>query len=462
MEKYTVQHPKVTIIGAGSLSLIRKAIWQMIDSKHLNSGTLALVDKNQETVEKISILAKKIAAHCGVKLTVETATNARDVLPGSDFIILSFANRPIYFKEIDSRIALKYGIRVNSGDTIGPGGVFRALREIPIVLQYCRDIEELCPEAWIINFVNPSMTIGMAIRNTMPNLKFMSICSLLHMLQIKKASAFRAGIIPHEDAWTPDLDEKFKIQVAGPNHFTWVLKAEYEAKDVMPLIAEKMRKQGEEELKHDSDKGAFDYRKAIGYELYKAFGSLPAYPGYAMEYVPFWQGKGIVPEAIPPIQLYTQEEKETKSAEMWKQIDDFNNGTIPIDDYMTSFGPDIATDIIESMWGGLNKPYYLMITNNGSVSNMPDDSFLELLCDANMKGITPRPVGKAPIGLRGMWQEILDTHELTALAAVTHDRDLVYRALVCDPLISSLADSKAIMDELFTLERDALPEEWYK
>jgi alpha-galactosidase len=93
---------------------------------------------------------------------------------------------------------------------------------------------------------------------------------------------------------------------------------------------------------------------------------------------------------------------------------------------------------------------------------MPDDAFLEVLCDVDMSGPKPRPIGAAPVGLRGLWQQVLDTHELTAQAAVSGDRDVLLRAFVCDPLVSTLPDARAIIGELLAAERDALPDYWFK
>ena len=112
---------------------------------------------------------------------------------------------------------------------------------------------------------------------------------------------------------------------------------------------------------------------------------------------------------------------------------------------MTTFGPDHATDIIETMVGGLDKPFYVNTFNRGAVTNMADDAFLELLCDVDADGPRPQPVGEMPRGLRGLQEQVLDTHELTAEAVVTCDRRLLRRAMLTDPLVSSLADADAIL-----------------
>ena len=150
MSKAVISHPKVVVIGAGSLFFGRQSIWQMVHSPHLNKGTLALVDTDGERLEKMSRLAERRVAKNGVPLILEASTERKDVLSGSDFVVLSFADRSVKFRGIDCEVSEKYGIRMCSGDTIGPGGIFRAMREFPVILECARDIEFLCPDAWVI------------------------------------------------------------------------------------------------------------------------------------------------------------------------------------------------------------------------------------------------------------------------------------------------------------------------
>jgi alpha-galactosidase len=146
---------------------------------------------------------------------------------------------------------------------------------------------------------------------------------------------------------------------------------------------------------------------------------------------------------------------------MWIQVDDFNTGALPITEYKTKFGPDHATDIVEAMWAGLHKPFFINTANGATVPNLPADAFLEMLCDVDMNGPRPRQIGPAPVGLRGLWQQVLDAHELSTEAAVTGRRDLLRRAMLTDPLVSCIADAEKIVDELLQAERDALPNYWF-
>jgi len=455
-----IQRPKVVLIGAGSLFFGRQAIWQMAHSEHLRTGTLSLVDVNAAHLARMKTLADKVVAHTGAPLKIEASLEGRDVLSGADFVVLSFADHSVKYRGLDCAVALKYGIRMCSGDTIGPGGIMRTLREFPRILAYCRDIEDLCPDAWVVNYINPTAANGLGLRLFAPNLKSFALCDGLHMPHVKRAYARRAGIIADDSEWNDEIDAAFDFRIAGPNHFTWLIKAVYEGRDVAPAIAEELKQRAACETVGGDTGAKARFNALITYSLYEAFGKVPTCTGHTKEYVRFWQGLGKTPEPVPPLSIWETAARYERHADMWNEVDAYVLGAAPIEEFMKKTGPDHATDIIEAMWGGLGKPFFVNTANSGAVPNMPDDAFLEILCDVGMDAVTPRPVGNAPVGLRGLWQQVLDTHELTARAAVECDRDLLYRAFLCDPLVSSPADSRAMIEELLEAEADVLPEKW--
>ena len=456
----TVQHPKVVVIGAGSLFFGRQAVWQMVHSPILNTGTLALVDTDPARLDKMAALAEKVIAHNGVPLALEAANDWRDVLPGADFVVLSFANQTVKYRGIDCLLSEKYGIRMCSGDTIGPGGIFRAMREFPQILQAARDVRELCPDAWVINYINPSTVHGIGLRRYAPDLKSFALCDSLHMPHVKRRYAQRAGIIAAAGDFTPAVDAAFDMRIAGVNHFTWMLKAEYEGRDVMPAIAASIAQDAATES-DGGDVGAKAlFNNTIGHMLYDVFGAVPVCVAHTKEYVPYFQGLGKLPERVPPLSIWETEARYDRHDEMWRQVDGFVSGATPIEEFDHIMGPDHATDIIENMVGNLGKPFYVNTANHGAVTNMADDAFLELLCDIDMDGPRPRPVGEMPRGLRGLQETVLDTHELTAEAVATCDMTLLRRAMLTDPLVNSMADADALIKELMAAERDAIGECW--
>ncbi|MEZ4736119.1 MAG: hypothetical protein R3E79_54215 [Caldilineaceae bacterium] len=458
-----IQHPKVVVIGAGSLFFGRQAIWQMIHSPHLNTGTLALVDTDAERLDQLATLARMVVQETGVDLQIEAANDWKDVLSGADFVVLSFANQTVKYRGIDCTISAKYGVRMCSGDTIGPGGIFRAMREFPLILECAKDIEQICPDAWVINYINPSAVHGIGLKRFAPQLKSLALCDSLHMPHIKRRYAVRAGLVKEVTAYDESIDQAFDMRIAGVNHFTWMLKAEYNGRNVMPAIAESIHQDAEQELDHSGGNQSSKsiYNQTIAHSLYEIFGYIPVCVAHTKEYIAYWQGLGKLPERVPPLSIFDIEERYDRHDAMWQQVDAFVTGQTAISTYMQTFGPDHATDIIENMVGNLGKPFYINTLNNGAVTNMADDAFLELLCDIDMDGPRPRPVGQMPRGIRAMQEIILDTHELTAEAVAKCDYGLLRRAMLTDPLINSIADADAILQELLALERDALPACWY-
>jgi alpha-galactosidase/6-phospho-beta-glucosidase family protein len=455
------QHPKMVLLGAGSLFFGRQAIWQMVHSPHLNTGTLALVDTDEKRLNAMATLANKVVAHEGVPLAVEASTKRKDVLPGADFVVLSFAVDTVQYRGLDCEISAKYGVRMCSGDSIGPGGIFRTMRELPAILDCARDVEALCPDAWLINYINPSAINGIALRRYAPQVKSFALCDGLHMPHVKRRYAQRAGILSGGSGYTGEIAAAFDMRIAGVNHFTWMLKAKYEGRDVMPAIAESIRREAATETDGGDQGAKAKFNARIGYALYEAFGYVPTCVAHTKEYLPFWQGRGVLKDAIPPLTLWETEPRYRQHAAMWQQVDDFNSGAFPIGDYMTTFGPDHATDIIENMVGSLGKPFFINTANNGAVPNMAGDAFLELLCDVDMGGPRPLPVGDMPPGLHGLQRLVLDAHELTAEAVARCDYSLLRRAMLVDPLITSIADADAILKELLEAERSVLPGCWF-
>ena len=171
---------KVVVIGAGSYFFGKPVIYKMATSPILAGGTLALVDTDEKVLDTMMHLARRVFAQtkCGVKLI--GSTDRRKVMKDADFLVLSFSDRNAYFRGLDTEIAAQHGIRMCSSDTIGPGGIFRALREVPHALAMARDAARLAPDAWVINFVNPTAVLGIALKRYAPGVKTFALCDGHH------------------------------------------------------------------------------------------------------------------------------------------------------------------------------------------------------------------------------------------------------------------------------------------
>ena len=455
-----MEGPKVVVIGAGSLFFGRQALWQMLHSEVLQTGTLAYVDIDAGRQEKMMGLARLMIDHLDSPLKLEGSTDRRGVLTGADFVVLTFARDGVKYRGIDCEISEKYGVRMCSGDTIGPGGIFRSLRELPVIIEVARDVEELCPDAWVINYINPTAVNGIGLMRFAPQVKSFALCDGHHMPGQKRKWLRRTGIVESADEVTPEMMDKLDMRIGGVNHFTWILSATYDGEDLMPRIRAYMERMAADEADEGHSKGRFN--NSYGLELWDLFGACPDCMGHTKEYVPYWQGHSVAEDRLPPLSVFDAELRQERHDAMWTEIDDYLTGNIDPGQFMDDFGPDHATDVIESMWGGLGKPFYINGPNRGAVPNMDDDAFFELLCEVDIDGFSPMPVGELPPGLRALQQQVLETHELTAEAAVTCDRALLRRAMMLDPIVNSAADGDRIIEELLDAEREALPDGWFE
>jgi len=452
--------PKVVVIGAGSLFFGRQSLWNMLHSEVLREGTLGYVDIDKSRCDRMVKLAEIMIDHLKSPLKVEGSTDRRDVLPGADFVVLSFANDGVKYRGIDCEISKKYGVLMCSGDTIGPGGIFRAARELPEILRVAGDVKELCPDAWVINYINPTTVNGIGLMRHAPKLKSFAMCDSRHMPMERHNYMVKAGVVPDGESITPEIEADFDLQIAGINHFPWLLKCTYKGEDRTPVIRKKIEEAAAAETDEGHSKSRFNNSYAL--TLWDIFGCCPTNLGHTKEYVPYWQGKNVAPSKLPPLTVFDAPTRQLRHDAMWEEVDNYISGALAPHHFMANHSQDHATDVIACMWGKLGKPYTVSSPNRGAVTNMDDDAFLELLCDIDMNGPVPRPVGAFPVGIRALEQQVLETHELTVEAIVNCDRALLRRAMCLDPIVNVIEDADAMIDELLEAEKDALDPGWFK
>jgi alpha-galactosidase/6-phospho-beta-glucosidase family protein len=456
--------PKVAVIGAGSYFFGRPVIWNMVKSEILSGGTLVLVDTNPDTLKTMMDLAQRAIDATNSPTKVIGSTDRREVLKDCDFVVLSFSEKNAWYRGVDTKISKKYGVTMCSSDTIGPGGIFRAMREIPEMLAVCKDVEELCPEAWLINFINPTSVLGIALMRYAPNVKSFALCDGNHLPHALGRYMRLAGVIEDDTEMTPELIERFQVKIGGVNHCTFLTECRFDGKDRMQNVKENTEKFAKEvEMAGQPIKAKPRYNHEYALQLMEVYNAFPTAVSHTKEYVPFFQGTGVMPNTPEPLIAFDAQNRAKEMAAAWEVTQKIASNEEPIDDFLARNHGDHATDIIESMWGNLGKPFFINSANRGAVTNMPDDAFIELECTVDMKnGPQPKPFGEMPRGILGLQMQVLDTHELTAEAAVTCDKKILLRAMMTDPLINNIGDAKMIIKELLEIEKDILPEKWYK
>ncbi|HSI85530.1 MAG TPA: hypothetical protein VK970_17240 [Candidatus Methylacidiphilales bacterium] len=446
--------PKIVIVGAGSLFFGRKAVWAANNLPGLKGCTLTLVDTDPVHLDKMVRLGKMAAESSGSGTIVEGFTNYKEALPGADFVVLSFSERNAHYRRIDCQIAEKYGVRMCSGDTIGSGGVFRTIREFHKILDICHEVEKICPDAWVINYINPSAIMGIGVMKY-SKVKSFALCDSHHM-PWKKESYLK--LIGEEVSQINNFD----MRIAGVNHFTWLLKAELNGVNVLPRIQAAFVQHSKDEKDQGHSKARFN--NFVTAQLGELFGAIPTCTGHTKEYVPYYQGRAVVPEAIPPLTIFDSTQREEETARFWRDTDAWLSGERTMADFHAKEKTDHATDIIHTMVIEDGRTYFINRANteatDGSgrpVGNLPDDAFLEMECKLDRNGPKPLPVGDFPLGLRAQQFLILDIHELTIEAIMKKDRGLLLRALAMDPIVNSIATADAIIEEVFEAEKEMLP-----
>jgi alpha-galactosidase len=391
------------------------------------------------------------------------STDRREVLPGSDFIVLTFSDRNAHFRGLDTTIAAQHGMRMCSSDTVGPGGIFRALREVPHALEMARDARTLAPHAWLINFVNPTTVLGTALRRYAPEVKSFALCDGHHEPYWTLHWCKELGILPAEaTSVPPEVQSRLELVSGGVNHCTFVLRCRYDGEDLMPRLREVIAQRAEAERQSPGRHSKARYNDTYALELFDLYGVYPDTIGHTKEYVPYFQGTGCAPVYPEPLALFDAEERAVQMADAWRATEEYARGQRAVEEFLVQVHDDHATDIIESMWGRLGKSFFINTANGDAIPNLPADAVLELRCHVDMAGPRPLKVGPCPRGVLSLEHRVIDTHELTAEAAVTGDRTLLRRAMLTDPLGINIGDVDACIAELLEAERDALPEYWYK
>jgi alpha-galactosidase/6-phospho-beta-glucosidase family protein len=455
--------PKVAVIGAGSYFFGKPVIWNMVKSKILSGGILALVDTDPDKLKTMMELAQRAIDATGSVTKVIGSTNRGEVLQDCDFVVLSFSEKNSWYRGVDTRIAKKYGITMCSSDTIGPGGIFRAMREIPEVLAVCSDIEELCPDAWVINFINPSSVLGIALMRHAPQIKSFALCDGNHLPHAIGYYMRLAGVIEEHETQSPEMIEKFEYKIGGINHCTFMTECRYDGEDRLPVVKKTLKNYAQmERMTGPSPKAKPRLNYEYALQLMDIYGAYPTAVSHTKEYVPFFQGYGVTPNTPEPIIPFDAYNRTEEMADAWEKTKKLASGETPIEEFLSLDHGDHATDIIESMWGNLGKPFFINSANRGAITNMPEDAFVELECSVDMaNGPQPKPFGDMPRGILGLQMQVLDTHELTAEAAVSCDHNILLRAMMTDPLVNNIGDARMIIKELLEIEKDILPAKWY-
>ncbi|MBW7459493.1 alpha-glucosidase/alpha-galactosidase, partial [Paenibacillus sepulcri] len=255
---------RVAIIGAGSIVFCKTLMLDIMATEALEETEFVLMAPSTSKTAQVEAFANKVIAENGLKSKVSITTDRREALTGADYVICTFQVGGVSAFEMDYKIPLKYGVDQCIGDTLGPGGIFRALRSIPVILDVARDMEELCPNALLLNYVNPMAMIGWALGET--KVKFVGLCH-----GVQTTLDLIAGYVG-----LPKTEIDYVS--AGINHMGWFLRLEHQGRDLYPLLREKF------------EQPEFYVNEKVRGEVFRHFGYfMTESTGHLSEYVPWFR-----------------------------------------------------------------------------------------------------------------------------------------------------------------------------
>ena len=419
--------PKIAFIGAGSAVFTRNLVGDVLSHSELrDSTTFALMDIDADRLRTAEFVTERLITAHGASAQIEATTDRRAALDGADYVVTSFqvgGYRPSTV--IDFEIPKRYGLRQTIADTLGIGGIMRGLRTIPVLLDVCRDLEELSPDALLLNYVNPMAMLSWAVAEASP-IRTVGLC---HSVQhTAKELGADLGLPAHE------LD----YHVAGINHVAFFLRLEHDGEDLYPRLRDVTPP-------HDN---------RVRYELLRHFGYFVTESSeHFAEYSPWFIKDGrddLIQRFNIPIDEYLRR-SEQQTAEWQSLRSALGDGTA----IGTERSEEYGADIIRACETG--EPF----TFNGNVpnrrdgglliDNLPADCCVEVPCVASSAGIEPQPVGPIPRQLAALMQTNINVQGLTVEAALTGRRDAVYQAAMLDPHTGaelSLDEIRSLVDDL--------------
>ena len=447
---------KVTMTGAGSgfTPTITRDILMIPGNQ---GGTIALVDIDPDRLDTMhKVIQRMIARHNqenpSVTWDVIASTDRTAVMSGSDYLVNSIEVSGVDCVRFDNDIPLKYGIDQCIGDTIGPGGLFKALRTVPVWLKILRDVETLAPNAVVLNYTNPMSIMCLAAGRSIPSVPHVGLC---HSVQgTSHLLAGRAGVPYEEMTW----------ECAGVNHLAWFTKLEHKGEDLYPLLMEKAWKDVYGNAPADSNDAGDLVRK----DMMLHFGAfITESSGHLSEYLPYYRKRK---DLFAP---YIRDGYEGGSSfyannwPTWRKNADADrmrlvNGEKDVD-WNRSW--EYGSWIIEAREKDQPFRIYGNVMNNDGgagqlITNLPADGCVEVAVMIDQNGINPTRYGKLPPQMAAICASNMAMFDLAATACIERSKEAAIYALMLDPLTSAVcspAEIKKMTLELFEAEEKFLP-----
>jgi len=428
--------PHITIIGAGSAVFSRQLMTDILQIEGLDEGHFALIDIDAERLELAHHMAERLIAHSGKRWSVVASTRRREVLAGSDFIINTIEVAGLANVKYDFELPMKYGIDQCIGDTIGPGGIFKALRTGPAWLDILHDAEQLCPHATVLDYTNPMSILTLAAL-TGTRMQTVGLC---HSVQETSEQLAEYLEIPlNELEW----------RCAGINHNSWFTQLCHHGQDMYPCLRERAKIPAI----YEQDPVRFEFMLHFGAFVTES-------SGHFSEYTPYFRKRPDLIKRYCRAGYLGETGFYAHNWSTWREENDSEiremlDGTRPVD-YTRSH--EYGSNVVEAVV--LNRPtvFYGNIRNTGLVDNLPDGC-VEVACLVDRNGVQPTHFGALPEQLAAINRSHMSVHSLMSEALLTRNKEAARYALLLDPLtaaVCSPAEISRLFDEMWEAERKYL------
>ena len=431
--------PKVTLIGAGSAVFAAEIMKDILVTPGLETGTFALVDTDPGRLEVAHEMADWLVERSGRHWSVEASTDRTKLLAGTDYLVNSIEVAGLKNVRHDYDIPKRYGVDQCIGDTIGPGGLFKALRTLPAWLEILADTQRLAPNALVMNYTNPmSLTVLAGMRASK-----LPIVGLCHSIQHTTQQLAEYLDVPYgELSW----------QGAGINHLAWITRLERGGQDLYPVLLARLERHPE---LYERDPVRFEMLRHLGAFVTES-------SGHTSEYTAYFRKR---PDLIEKYMRSGYEGESGYYANNWprwreealQELRDVMAGRAEFD---LERGPEYASVIIESMETDKPAVIYGNVPNTGLIDNLPQDGVVEVACLVDRKGVQPTHFGPLPPQLATLDRQHLAFHDLVVTAVLEGDREAAVHALMTDPLtaaVLSLGEIRSLFDEMAAAQKADLP-----
>ncbi len=442
-------NPRIAFIGAGSTVFMKNIISDVLQRPATSGATIALMDINKQRLDESEIVAGKIISALGVKAKLETHTNQRKALEKADFVVVAFqigGYEPCTVTDFE--VPKKYKLRQTIADTLGVGGIMRGIRTVPHLWKICADMMEVCPNAWMLQYVNPMAINTWAISAKFPKIKQVGLC---HSVQGTAYELARDLDIPLEE---------IRYRAAGINHMAFYLQFEHKQKDGShrSLYPDLLRGYEEGRFPKPSHWNPRCPNK-VRYEMLKRLGFFVTESSeHFAEYTPYFIKEGredLIEKFGIPLDEYPK--RCVEQIARWKR----ESNTLKNEPMELKPTHEYASSIVNSIWTGEPSVIYGNQRNNGCITSLPDDCAAEVPCLVDDRGIQPTYVGELPPQLTALIRTNINVQELTVRALMTENREHIYHAAMMDPHTAAELDLQQIWDltdDLLAAHDNWLPE----